>query len=306
MPAHGSPAPAAVSTCRTIALINQKGGVGKTTTTVNLGAALALQGKRVLIVDLDPQAHATLSLGVDPAAEKVIRSVYDLILDWDDGADPAVQDVRPGLSLIPAETDLAAAESELSSAPDRHRRLAKALAPLRKRFDFILIDCPPSLGLLTINGLSAAREVIIPMQAHFLALQGVGKLLETVKLVRAKINPELKVTGVVLCNHDSSSTHTSEVVSDLTSFLEQAKGQDVPWNAARVFRPAIRRNIKLAECPSFGQTIFDYAPGAPGAADYKALAAAIAAPAAPDQPEAGVAAEAPTIVVTAPAAEAAR
>jgi chromosome partitioning protein len=131
--------------------------------------------------------------------------------------------------------------------------------------------------MLTINGLAAAREVIIPMQAHFLALQGVSKLLETVRLVRAKINPELSVAGVVLCMHDAQASHTQEVVNDLVSFFDQAKSQDVPWNAARVFRPPVRRNIKLAECPSFGQTIFDYAPTAPGAADYKALAEAVVA-----------------------------
>src|SRR5688572_30718269 len=133
MPEHGSPAPG----CRTIALINQKGGVGKTTTTVNLGAALALQGRRVLIVDLDPQAHATLSLGLDPSGNGVTRTVYDLLLDWDDQPDAALQQVRPNLSLVPSETDLAAAESELAQIPDRHRRLTRALDPIRGRFDFI-------------------------------------------------------------------------------------------------------------------------------------------------------------------------
>jgi len=302
MPEHGSPAPGTSAPspgpCRTIALINQKGGVGKTTTTVNLGAALALSGHRVLIVDLDPQAHASLSLGIDPAGEKTTRTVYDLLLDWDDTPDPALQEVRPNLSLIASETDLAAAESELAQVPDRHRILARALTPLRARFDFILIDCPPSLGILTVNGLCAAREVIIPMQAHFLALQGVGKLLETVKLVRAKLNPQLRVSGVVLCNHDASSTHTNEVVADLVNFFEQARTQDVPWNTARVYRPPIRRNIKLAECPSFGQSIFDYAPTAPGAADYRALADSIAATPTDPAP--------PQVIVTAhsPAAEA--
>ncbi len=300
MPEHGSPArpPAPTNTtCRVIALINQKGGVGKTTTTVNLGAALAALGRPTLIVDLDPQAHATLSLGVDPAS--VARSVYDLLLDWDDNADSAVIEARPNLSLVASETDLAAAEAELAQAPDRHRRLARAIAPLRSRFEFILIDCPPSLGMLTINGLSAAREVLIPMQAHFLALQGVSKLLETVKLVRAKINPDLTVAGIVLCMHDAQASHTQEVVADLTGFFDQARQQDVPWKSARVFRPPIRRNIKLAECPSFGQTIFDYAPTAPGAADYKSLAEAVvnAVPIAPATPPAPAAA--PQVVVPA-------
>jgi chromosome partitioning protein len=255
--------------------MNQKGGVGKTTTTVNLGAGLASLGRRVLIVDLDSQAHATLHLGVDPGA--VSRSVYDLMLDWDDAPENAISPIGPNLSLIASETDLAAAESELSTAPDRHRRLATALAALSDRFDFVLIDCPPSLGLLTVNGLAAAREVIIPMQAHFLALQGVGKLLETVRLVRAKLNRDLSVAGIVLCMHDAQATHTQEVVADLGEFFEKARSQDVPWRNAQVFRPPIRRNIKLAECPSFGKTIFDYAPGAPGAADYRALAESVLA-----------------------------
>jgi chromosome partitioning protein len=271
MTEHGSPGPAASS--RILALINQKGGVGKTTTTVNLAAALAQLGKRVLVVDLDPQAHATLHLGVDP--REVTRSVYDLMLDWDDDPAGAVLKVRDNLSLVPAETDLAAAETELVSASDRHRRLAHVLKPLLPRFDFVLLDCPPSLGLLTLNALAAAREVIIPMQAHFLALQGVSKLLETVKLVRTKLNPELRVAGIVLCMHDGHTTHSQEVVSDLTDFFEQARSQDVPWRSARVLQPPIRRNIKLAESPSFGQTIYDYSPAAPGAQDYKALAASV-------------------------------
>lgn len=271
MPEHGGPAHTPSS--RIIALINQKGGVGKTTTTVNLGAALALWGKSVLIVDLDPQAHATLYLGVDPTT--VQRTVYDLLLDWDDDLSRAITPVRENLSIIASETDLAAAEAELVAEPDRHRRLLRALAPLHDRFEYVLIDCPPSLGLLTVNGLAAAREVIIPMQAHFLALQGVSKLLETVRLVQAKINPSLRVAGIVLCMHDTQATHTQEVVNDLMSFFEEARAQNVPWNSARVFRPPIRRNIKLAESPSFGQSIFDYAPQAPGAIDYLALAEAV-------------------------------
>ncbi|MEX2217493.1 MAG: ParA family protein, partial [Phycisphaerales bacterium] len=269
---------------RIIAQMNQKGGVGKTTTTVNLAAGLALLGRRVLIVDLDPQAHATLHLGADPGGgaggeggSAAARSVYDLLLDSDDNPQAAIIQVAPNLALIPSETDLAAAEAELGAADERHRRLARALAPLAASFDAILIDCPPSLGLLTINGLAAANEVLIPMQAHFLALQGVGKLLETVKLVRAGINPGLTVSGVVLCMHDAQSTHAQEVVADLEAFFDAARTQDVPWRSARVFRPPIRRNIKLAECPSFGKTIFDYAPGAPGALDYRALAEAFAA-----------------------------
>ncbi|HLO41846.1 MAG TPA: AAA family ATPase [Phycisphaerales bacterium] len=255
---------------RLIALMNQKGGVGKTTTTVNLAAAFARAGRPTLIVDLDPQAHATLHVGVDPTA--VETSVYDVLLDPGFDVNTAIRQVGKNLAILPAQTDMAAAETELAAEPDRFTRLQRALNSLGDRYEFILLDCPPSLGLLTISGLSAAREVLIPMQAHFLALQGVGKLLETVSLVTQNLNPRLRVSGVILCAHDPATTHAREVVSDMDGFFEKARTQEVPWKFARVYRPAIRRNIKLAECPSFGQTIFDYAPDAPGAADYAALA----------------------------------
>lgn len=258
---------------RSIALMNQKGGVGKTTTTVNLAAAAARLGKRTLLVDLDPQAHATLHLGADPAA--LDGSVYDLLLDPDHDPTHPIISTRDNLSLIPAETDLAAAETELQNAPERQHRLKRALDRLSHRFDLVLLDCPPALGLLTLNGLAAATEVLIPMQAHFLALQGVSKLLETVQLVRGSLNDRIAVAGVVLCMHDHQTTLSQEVVADLTEFFDTARGTDVPWNAAKIFDPPIRRNIKLAECPSFGQTIFEYAPEAAGAKDYEALARSV-------------------------------
>lgn len=262
---------------RIVAFMNQKGGVGKTTTVVNLAAAIAETGRSTLVIDLDPQAHATLHLGVDPT--ELERSVYDILLtpptaDLSGEHDPAlcVRTVREHLAILPAATDLAAAETELASAPERHQRLTRALERLRKSYEFILIDCPPSLGLLTLNGLAAAREVIVPMQAHFLALQGVGKLFETVAMVARSVNPRIRVSGVVLCMHDEQTRHAREVVADLEQFFADSKDKNVPWGGALVYRPAIRRNIKLAEAPSFGQTAFEYAPTAPGTLDYRKIA----------------------------------
>lgn len=262
---------------RVMALMNQKGGVGKTTTTVNLAAAIANAGRSALVIDLDPQAHATLHLGHEPAQTDDSGTVYDLLLDPDADPNRCVRPVDDRLDIIVSETDLAAAEPELSTATQRHARLHNALERLTTNHEFILIDCPPSLGLLTTNALVAAQEVLIPMQAHFLALQGVGKLLETVQLIKAQLNEQLRVAGVVLCLHDSQATHTREVVADLEAFFDQHRETDKPWASARVYHPPIRRNIKLAECPSFGQTIFQYAPWAPGSLDYQKLAQTIIA-----------------------------
>jgi chromosome partitioning protein len=258
------------SPLRVIALMNQKGGVGKTTTTVNLAAALAKLGKRTLVIDLDPQAHATLHLGVDPSTLE--SSVYDVLLEPEAEITSAMRQTRDNLWVLPAETDLAAVENELQDVADRNQRLSQAIAAVRDQFDAVLLDCPPALGLLTLNALAAADEVLIPMQAHFLALQGVSKLLETVSLVRKSLNSDLSVLGVVLCMHENQTTLAQEVVADLEDFFAGASGTDVAWSNANVLTPPIRRNIKLAECPSFGQTIFEYAPTAAGAKDYTNLA----------------------------------
>ncbi|MCB9846892.1 MAG: ParA family protein [Phycisphaeraceae bacterium] len=255
---------------RSIALINQKGGVGKTTTAVNLAAGVARLGRRALLIDLDPQAHASLHLGAEPGPADL--TVYDLLIDTDARADDAIIEIEPNLQLIPSLVDLAAAETELASEPNRQDRLRRSLAGLQAPPEFLFIDCPPSLGLLTLNALAAVREVVIPMQAHFLALQGVGKLLETVGLVGRGVNPQLVVSSVVLTSHEEQTTLAKEIVADLDAFFASQRQTDNPWRSARVRRPAIRRNIKLAECPSFGKTIFDYAPKCAGAEDYASLA----------------------------------
>ncbi|MBA3273898.1 MAG: ParA family protein, partial [Chthoniobacterales bacterium] len=203
---------------RIIALMNQKGGVGKTTTTVNLGAALAEQGKKVCLIDLDPQAHLTINYGIDPKPE--VTSLYDVLIDPDVTFLQAVHRIDENIALVPSSIDLAGAEIELVSMLGREMLLKKRLDSAQHDFDFILLDCPPSLGLLTLNALAVAREVIIPMQAHFLALQGVAKLLETVQLVGRRMNPRLKVSGIVLTMFDAQTKLTTEVVNELQSFIE--------------------------------------------------------------------------------------
>jgi chromosome partitioning protein len=255
---------------RISALLNQKGGVGKTTSTVNIGAAIAELGRSVCLVDLDPQGHLSLYLGVDGST--VGKTVYDVLIDPDFPVEDAIVKARPNLDCLPSNVDLVAAETDLADHPTRHRILSDRMAPIVSKYDFILVDCPPSLGLLTLNALAFAREVIVPMQAQFLAMQGLSKLLETVAQVAKGVNPTLRVAGVVLCMHETQSTHGREVVAELDSFFEQSRGSGLPWDGATVLRPAIRRNVKLAESPSFGQTIFDYAPWCPGAIDYRTLA----------------------------------
>ena len=254
---------------RTIAFMNQKGGVGKTTTCVNLAAALAERGKRVCMADLDPQAHLTINYGVDPSSE--IVSLYDVLVDGQ-GLLAAMQKVGENLALLPGSIDLAGAEVELVSVIGRETLLKHRVEAAHLDFDFLLLDCPPSLGTLTINALAVAGEVIIPMQPHFLALQGVGKLLETVALVSQRLNPALKVSGVVLTMFDSQTKLSTEVVNDLKNFIAEAAGKNLPWSNARIFTSRIRRNIKLAESPSFGQTILQYDSSSNGASDYRGLA----------------------------------
>src|SRR5438067_5773645 len=254
---------------RRIAVINQKGGVGKTTTTVNLAAALANAGRRVCVMDLDPQAHASTHLGVEP--DGTFPSLYDVLVS----NKPLAEVRRPAadnLTLVPSDINLAAAEVELAGIVGREVILREAMAADPEKFDFMLMDCGPSLGVLTLNALAAADEVFIPLQPHFLALHGLSKLLETTGLVAKRINPKLTVTGVVICLYEASTRLAQEVMRDLQEYLDKSRGQPVPWAKAQIFATRIRRNIKLAECPSFGQSIFAYAPTCHGALDYLALA----------------------------------
>ena len=281
---------------RIIALMNQKGGVGKTTTTVNLGAALAELGKRVCLIDLDPQAHLTINYGIEP--NPAVPSLYDVLVEERPFVE-AVHQVQEGtVSLIPSSIDLAAAEVELVSVLGRETLLKRRIEATQHDFDFILLDCPPSLGLLTLNALAASDEVIIPMQPHFFALQGVAKLLETVQLVARRINPRLKVSGIVLTMYDSNTKLTNEVVGELNSFIDAAKGKPLPWAETIIFKSKIRRNIKLAESPSFGQTILTYEPTSNGAIDYRALAREVFAMTEPKTEEAIPEAPAPSMEVT--------
>ncbi|QDT39832.1 ParA family protein [Stratiformator vulcanicus] len=255
---------------RTIALMNQKGGVGKTTTSVNLAAGLARMGHRVCVIDLDPQGHSSMHLGIEAAKQKA--TVYDVFSGQAKLVD-ARRMAAANLWVVPADLDLAAAEMELVDAKNREFVLKRAIREMVAvdPFDYILFDCPPSLGVLTINALTAADEVIIPLQPHFFALQGLSKLLQTTQLISHRLNPQLEVSGVVLCLYESGTRLAADVTDDMTEFLKKAPA-NAPWAGAKIFDARIRRNIKLAEAPSFGQSIFAYAPSCPGGKDYEALA----------------------------------
>jgi chromosome partitioning protein len=274
---------------RSIAIINQKGGVGKTTTAVNLSAALARAGQRVGLIDIDPQAHASLHLGLDPQAD--VPTVYDVLTSdtpmselWQRTGSSSTPTQRAGSSPTPTATpseknllvaashiDLAAAEVELAGVVGREVILRDKLAEVAEQFDYVLIDCPPSLGILTINALAAVDDVFLPLQPHFLALHGLSKLLKTIGLVHDRLNERLQLAGVVLCLYDSGTKLAAEISQDVEKFFREARQSGRAWSAVRLYETRIRRNIRLAEAPSFGQSIFDYAPSSPGADDYRAL-----------------------------------
>lgn len=244
---------------RRFALANQKGGVGKTTTAISLGAFLAAKGERVLLVDVDPQANATSGLGFDKW--RLDRSTYDVLLGTCSAQEAIVATSRRGLSLLPASPHLAAAEVELTSADGREAILRRALEPVVGDYAFVLLDCPPSLGLLTVNALVAATDLIVPVQCEYLALEGLSLLLDTVGRVRDRLNRELQVFGILMTMFDPRTNLSEQVVQEVRQHYPES-----------VFKTVIPRNVRLSEAPSYGLSILDYDAASRGALSYDALA----------------------------------
>jgi chromosome partitioning protein len=245
---------------RIYAIANQKGGVGKTTTAVNLGAYLAAAGKRVLLVDVDPQANATSSLGLQPRSLE--STVYDVLLGRVPAGQAILRTDHLHLEILPSTRGLAGAEVELVSLPRREYRLGQVLAGVVGEYDYVFIDCPPSLGLLTINALVATEDgVLIPVQCEYLALEGLGHLLNTIYMVRDRLNPRLSIAGVVLTMFDARTNLARQVVDEVRRYFP-----------AHVFDVVIPRTVRLSEAPSYGEPIMSYAPATAGAAAYHALA----------------------------------
>jgi chromosome partitioning protein len=284
-------APAEPGVARIVAIANQKGGVGKSTTAVSLGAALAELGFRILVVDLDPQGNASTGMGIRHEARGV--TVYDVVLSEAPVESAIVPTSVKHLDAVPSTIDLAGAEIELVSQFSRETRLKKALVPVGEgRYDFIFLDCPPSLGLLTINALTAAEELIVPIQCEYYALEGLGQLLRNVNLVQQNINPELRLTGIVMTMFDPRTKLSEQVVQEVRRFFGEV-----------VYDVVIPRTVRLSEAPGFGQPITVYDPRSKGAESYRQLAQEVAARPRPDNPM-PVFDDLPSVVVQAPSGDA--
>lgn len=248
----------------TIACANQKGGVGKTTTVVNLATYLGLSGERVLVVDLDPQGNATSGFGIDRASLET--SVYDAVVDLEDLRSHVVDTVVTGVRLVPSSIALAGAELELAPVEQRERRLARVLREAAREVDYVLLDCPPSLGLLTVNALTAADSVLVPMQCEYYALEGLSQLIATIHLIRDHLNPSLDLKGVVMTMYDARTKLSSDVTAEVRRHLGEA-----------VFDTVVPRSVRLSEAPSHGLPIELYRPDSTGAAAYRQLASELLA-----------------------------
>ncbi|MCM8777033.1 MAG: AAA family ATPase [Candidatus Omnitrophica bacterium] len=247
---------------RKIAVINQKGGSGKTTTVVNAGAFIAKQDRKVLLIDLDPQSHTTIHLGFEPP--QIQKSIYDVLIKKISIKDAILETYEKNLFLIPASIELASAEIELVNEIGREVVLRDALKKSKTDFDYIFIDCPPSLGLLTVNALTTANEIFIPIQAEFFALEGLTKLIQTIDIVKERLNPGIEITGIIITMFDSRKNICRDVADKVQAHFKR-----------NVFRTKIRENVRLAEAPGFGKSIKDFAPGSHGWEDYKKLATEI-------------------------------
>jgi chromosome partitioning protein len=254
-----------------VAVVNQKGGVGKSTTAVNLGAAVAEIGKKVLVIDMDPQGNASTGLGIEPARRQV--GTYQVMSQGIPVDEAILETVVAGVWAIPSTIDLAGAEIELVGQISRETKLARAIEPVLPRFDFVFVDCPPSLGLLTVNALAAAHELIVPIQSEYYALEGLGQLLRNVRLVQQSLNPRLRLTGIVITMFDSRTKLAEQVVAEVRRYF-----------GSRVYDTVIPRTVRLSEAPGFGMPITAYDPSSKGAEAYRDLAKEFLAREASDDP----------------------